>query len=53
MAKKLGCSIDSLKQDTGEYLARYREFFEVFNDRLLEENLPPLGEGKDGFKPPF
>ena len=53
MAEKLGCSVDSLKQDKGEYLARYREFFDVFNDRLLEENLPPLGEGKDGFKPPF
>ena len=53
MAEKLGCSVASLKQDKGEYLARYREFFDVFSDRLLEENLPPLGEGKDGFKPPF
>ena len=53
MAEKLGCSVASLKHEKGEYLERYREFFDVFNDRLLEENLPPLGEGKDGFKPPF
>ena len=53
MAEKLGCSVASLKHEKGEYLERYREFFAVFNDRLLEENLPPLGEGKDGFKPPF
>lgn len=53
MAEKLGCSVASLKSEKGEYLERYREFFDIFNDRLLEENLPPLGEGKDGFKPPF
>ena len=53
MAEKLGCSVESLKNERGEYLERYHEFFEIFNDRLLEENLPPLGEGKDGFKPPF
>ena len=53
MAEKLGCSVGSLKSESGEYLERYREFFDIFNDRLLEENLPPLGEGKDGFKPPF
>ena len=53
MAEKLGCSVASLSQEKGEYLERYREFFEVLSDRLLEENLPPLGEGKDGFAPPF
>ena len=53
MAQKLGCSVASLREEKGEYLERYREFFEVFNDRLLEENLPPLGEGKSGFEPPF
>ena len=53
MAQKLGCSVAALKEEKGEYLERYREFFEVFNDRLLEENLPPLGEGKSGFEPPF
>ena len=53
MAEKLGCSVGALKQEKGEYLERYREFFELFNDRLLEENLPPLGEGKSGFEPPF
>ena len=53
MAEKLGCSVAALKQEKGEYLERYREFFDVFNDRLLEENLSPLGEGKAGFEPPF
>ena len=53
MAEKLGCSVASLKHEKGEYLERYREFFDVFNDRLLEENLSPLGEGKTGFEPPF
>ena len=53
MAEKLGCSVASLKSERGEYLERYRQFFEIFNDRLLEENLPPLGEGKSGFEPPF
>ena len=53
MAEKLGCSVAALKQEKGEYLERYREFFELFNDRLREENLPPLGEGKSGFEPPF
>ncbi len=53
MAEKLRCSVAALKQEKGEYLERYREFFNVFNDRLLEEGLPPLGEGKSGFEPPF
>lgn len=53
MAQKLGCSVASLREEKGEYLERYREFFAVFSDRLREENLPPLGEGKSGFEPPF
>ena len=53
MAEKLGCSVAALKNEKGEYLERYREFFDIFNDRLLEENLAPLGEGKSGFEPPF
>ena len=50
MGEKLGCG----RNDFGhEYLERYREFFDVLNNRLLDKGLPPLGEGKDGFKPPF
>ena len=50
MAEKLGCGRDNFG---AEYLERYREFFEVLNNRLQDNNLPPLGEGKDGFAPPF
>ena len=53
MAQKLGCSVASLREEKGEYLERYREFFDVLKDRLEEEGLPPLGEGKSGFEPPF
>ena len=53
MAQKLGCSVAALREEKGEYLERYREFFDVLKDRLEEENLPPLGEGKSGFEPPF
>ena len=45
MAEKLGCDRSSFQE---EYLEHYREVFGV-----LRENLPDLGEGKDGFKPPF
>ena len=45
MAEKLGCDLASFKE---EYLEHYRMVFEV-----LREMLPELGEGKDGFKPPF
>ena len=45
MAEKLGCERSEF-QDT--YLEHYNRVFEV-----LRENLPNLGEGKDGFKPPF
>ena len=45
MAEKLGCDLASFKE---EYLEHYQMVFEV-----LREMLPELGEGKDGFKPPF
>ena len=45
MAEKLGCERSEF-QDT--YMEHYQRVFEV-----LRENLPSLGEGKDGFKPPF
>ena len=50
MAEKLGCGADNF---IPEYLERYQEFFEVLNNRLQDNDLPPLGEGKDGFAPPF
>ena len=50
MAEKLGCGRDNFGN---EYLERYREFFEVLNNRLQDKGLPPLGEGKGGFAPPF
>ena len=50
IAEKLGCDRDNFSV---EYLERYREFFDVLKDRLEDLGLPPLGEGKDGFKPPF
>ena len=50
MAEKLGCNTDNF---IPEYLERYQEFFEVLNNRLLDNSLPPLGEGKAGFAPPF
>ena len=46
MAAKLGCSRDNFGE---EYLERYREFCEVFSNRLADNDLPPLGIGKDGF----
>ena len=45
MAEKLGCGRDSF---WGAYMERYRSAFDV-----LRGALPDLGEGKDGFKPPF
>ena len=50
MAEKLGCKRDNF---VGEYVKRYRQFFGVLNKKLRDNNLPPLGEGKDGFAPPF
>ncbi len=45
MAEKLGCPRQSFQD---EYLAHYRMVFQV-----LRDTLPDLGEGKDGFAPPF
>ena len=45
MAEKLGCARASFQD---EYLEHYRMVFGV-----LRDTLPELGEGKDGFQPPF
>ncbi len=50
MAEKLGCGRGDF---VGAYLKRYRAFFKVLNNKLSDNNLPPLGEGKAGFAPPF
>ena len=44
-AKKLGCG-------GGDVMDRYREHYGAAR-RVLHGRLPRLGEGKDGFKPPF
>lgn len=45
MAEKLGCEVATFQS---RYLDHYRAVFAV-----LESALPELGEGKDGFAPPF
>ncbi|MXW23917.1 MAG: radical SAM protein [Chloroflexi bacterium] len=45
MAEKLGCEVATFQS---RYLEHYRAVFEVLRDAL-----PGLGEGKDGFAPPF
>ena len=45
MAEKLDCDRAAFRE---EYLEHYQIVFEV-----LRDTLPELGEGKDGFKPPF
>ena len=45
MAEKLGCEVATFQS---RYLEHYGAVFEVLRDRL-----PELGEGKDGFAPPF
>ena len=50
MAQKLDCGRSDFER---EYLERYRQFFGVLDNELLNRGLPPLGEGKDGFAPPF
>ena len=47
MAEKLECDPADFKE---EYLEHYRMVFEVLSEMLGERE---LGEGKDGFKPPF
>lgn len=50
MTEKLGCSRNDLFR---RYEERYREFFQYLQKKLHERGLPKLGEGKDGFEPPF
>ena len=50
MAEKLGCS---RKEFVGQYEERYQEFFQHLKKELHDRGLPELGEGKEGFKPPF
>ena len=45
MTEKLGCTPSSFRD---EYMRHYDEVFKV-----LHKGLPNLGEGKDGFAPPF
>ena len=50
MAEKLGCS---RKDFVCQYEERYQEFFQHLKKELHDRGLPELGEGKEGFKPPF
>ncbi len=50
MAEKLGCS---RKDFVRQYEERYQEFFQHLKKELHDRGLPELGEGKEGFKPPF
>ena len=45
MSQKLECPLESFR---GRYLDHYQDV-----ERVLEERLPSLGKGKDGFSPPF
>ena len=45
MAQKLGCEVGEVHD---RYMRHYREIVAV-----LREHLPALGEGKEGFAPPF
>ena len=45
MAEKLNCDLDS-------YRKRYEEHYGTVR-QVLKDSLPALGEGKDGFRPPF
>ena len=45
MAQKLGCNPGSIR---GRYMAHYKGVF-----RTLKSRLPSLGEGREGFAPPF
>ena len=45
MAEKLGCSRGSFRE---QYMEHYRTVYDVLQDRL-----PDLGVGKEGFSPPF
>ncbi len=49
MADKLGCEVEYF---TDAYMRDYKSTETIIRDRLAEEGIT-LGEGKDGFKPPF
>lgn len=49
MSEKLECAPSDFKD---EYLEHYQMVFAVVRDTLLKKGIE-LGEGKDGFKPPF
>ena len=45
MSKKLNC-------DRASFRERYMQSYEM-TYKVLDEKLPKLGQGKDGFRPPF
>lgn len=49
MADKLDCDTDDF---VPAYMRSYKATEQIIRDRLAAEGIP-LGEGKDGFKPPF
>ena len=49
MAEKLKCDPANFRE---EYLEHYQMVFDVLRDTLQKQGIE-LGEGKDGFKPPF
>ncbi len=49
MADKLDCDIQDF---VGAYMRDYEMTERIIRDRLAEEDIT-LGQGKDGFKPPF
>ena len=49
MAEKLDCEIEDF---VDAYMRDYRDSEKIIRDRLAEEGIA-LGEGKEGFKPPF
>ncbi len=49
MADKLDCDTDDF---VPAYMRSYKTTEQIIRDRLAAEGIP-LGEGKDGFKPPF
>lgn len=50
LAEKLTCD---MSQIVLRYDELYREFLGIFKEELKREGLPPPGEGKHGFRPPF
>ncbi len=49
MADKLDCEV---RDFVSAYMRSYNAAEQIIRDRLADEGIP-LGEGKDGFKPPF